>query len=284
MTFLLDEKKDYRRSLLSRAGYVVFVFVAILNVAYFCLTDVTLNWSAMLNFTCDALLYVSSVYVTFCAMAETARQNATETTLYKDSLAKCKTAISQAKPYRLQLSAYLTLYIAQNLEERRRDLLESVGLSLEEYEEKWKRMTRPEQKAAGLTHMQRCHIAQAKHLRALPLRRDTLLTCAEQSPQKQLMISPLRMRARRYGKALVPTALFALFSAQIVFAAEGQSDLRIVLVASLLRIGLLAFTALRGYMVGERTILCDTVGYLDAKSDFLDSFSTWAAKHQTSHA
>ena len=80
------------------------------------------------------------------------------------------------------------------------------------------------------------------------------------------------------------SALFALFSAQIVFAAEGQSDLRIVLVASLLRIGLLAFTALRGYMVGERTILCDTVGYLDAKSDFLDSFSTWAAKHQTSHA
>ncbi|MBP5209602.1 MAG: hypothetical protein J6125_01955, partial [Clostridia bacterium] len=89
---------------------------------------------------------------------------------------------------------------------------------------------------------------------------------------RRLLVSPERMRLARYTAALGPTTLFAVLSVQVVFAVRAESDPRAVLVACLLRVGLLGWTALRGYMTGERSILTDSVRYYTVKAELLRDF------------
>ena len=82
MDFSLGQTEKLRRSLLSRAGYFVFAFVIFLNVACNALTEVNISWQSFLRLSTDCLLYLGSVYITFCAMADTARRDAALSRLY----------------------------------------------------------------------------------------------------------------------------------------------------------------------------------------------------------
>ena len=119
----------------------------------------------------------------------------------------------------------------------------------------------------------------AARLRPLRCGGEILLPTDAPRHRREILLSPGRQLARRYTAALLPTTVFSLFSAQIVFAVQSNCDPRTVFVQCLLRIGLLSWTALRGYAVGERTVLCDSVTYLEEKADFLEAFAQWIAEN-----
>jgi len=279
MDFSLGQTEKLRRSLLSRAGYLVFAFVVILNVAFNALTEVTVSWQSILRLSTDCLLYLGSVYVTFCAMADTARRDTRGKAAYTEAVERCRRRAEEAKPFRRLMPGYLASYTAGELRERQRTCLETAGLSYDDYRDRLSHMTMRRLKALGLTRAQRRAVLRAARLRPLRCGGDVLLPTDAPHHRREILLSPGRQLARRYTAALLPTTVFSLFSAQIIFAVQSQCDLRTVFVQCLLRIGLLSWTALRGYAVGERTVLCDSVTYLEEKADLLEAFVQWTAEN-----
>lgn len=279
MDFSLGQTEKLRRSLLSRAGYFVFAFVIFLNVACNALTEVNISWQSFLRLSTDCLLYLGSVYITFCAMADTARRDARGKAAYTEAKDRCRRRAEEAKPYRRLLPGYLAAYTAEELRERQKSCLETAGLCYDDFRLHYAHMTARERKAAGLTRTQRRAVHAAARLRPLRCGGDILLPTDAPHHRREILLSPGRQLARRYTAALLPTTVFSLFSAQIVFAVQSNCDPRTVFVQCLLRIGLLSWTALRGYAVGERTVLCDSVAYLEEKADFLEAFAQWIAEN-----
>ena len=275
MNLYLDEPGRFKQSLMSKAGYFVFLFVVVLNILYHCLTEVGINWQAMLSFSTDAMIYLCSVYVTFCAMADTAKRDAKATDTYKEAATLCKTAAEQAKPYRCSLSTYVNFYLREDLVERQKACLEIAGITYSAYTEKWRRFSRFQLKKAGLSREERRSVLRANRIRPQKITREALLTYDDAPPRHSPLLSPTRTTAKRYTASLFPSTIFALFSSQIVFAVVARQDPKAVLVEALLRIGLLSWTALRGYAVGEKSVLLDTLHYLFAKADFLSRFLAW---------
>lgn len=276
MNFDLGNSENLRKSLLSRAGYLVFGFVVLLNIAYNCLTEVGLNWQTLLSLSTDCLLYLGSVYVTFCAMADTARRDARTKDAYTRAQERSRRVTEAAKPFRRLLCGYIAAYTAQDLQQRQKMHLEVAGLSYDDYRTRLCRLSRRELCDCCLPRAEQKAIQTANRQRPLRLGADLLLSTGETRHRKSILTSPARLLAGRYTAALLPTTVFGLFSAQVIFAVQTNCDLRAVFVQSLLRIGLLSWTALRGYAVGERTILCDSVTFLEEKADFLEEFIEWA--------
>ena len=280
MNLYLDEPHRLKQSLMQKAGYVVFLFVVVLNILYHCLTEVGVNWQAMLSFSTDAVIYLFSVYITFCAMADTAKRDAKVTEKYSEASSRCKEITDRAKPFRKDLFLFVSRYLRQDLVERRTACLEIAGISFDEYKERWQHASLLAQRKAGLSKEQRRAIRHANRMRPQKITREGLLTYDELPPRQNPLLSPAYRTAGRYTASLLPSTVFALFSAQIVFAVVANQDPKTVLVEALLRIGLLSWTALRGYAVGEKSVTVDTVGYLYAKADFLTRFMDWKNTNQ----
>ena len=272
MNLYLDEPGRLKQGLMQKAGYFIFLFVLVVNVLYHALTEVGVNWEAMLSFSTDALIYLCSVYVTFCAMADTAKSDAKASLEYKEAHRLCKEKIEAAKPHRAFLSAFITKYLTDDLTERKRACLEVAGVSYEDYQKSYRLAGRRTMKAQGLTKGERKAVCRAKRMRQERISREGLLTGDEVHLRRSPLLSPAYTTLRRYTAALLPSTLFAVFSAQIVFAVTANDDPKAVLIETLLRIGLLSFTAYRGYTVGEKSVMQDRVGYLLAKADFLGRF------------
>lgn len=279
MDFSLGPTEKLRRSLLSRAGYLVFAFVVILNVAFNALTEVNISWQSFLRLSTDCLLYLGSVYVTFCAMADTARRDARNKSAYTEARERCRRRAEEAKPHRRFLSGYLAARISEERIERQRSCLEAAGLCYDDFSRRYARMTWRELKASGLTRPQRRAVRAAARSRPMRYGGDILLPTEAPRHRREILLSPGRQLARRYTAALLPTTIFSLFSAQIIFAVQSNCDPKTVFVQCLLRVGLLSWTALRGYAVGERTILCDSVAYLEEKADLLEAFLQWIGEN-----
>ncbi|MBO5788883.1 MAG: hypothetical protein J6R42_02940 [Clostridia bacterium] len=275
MTLYPLGKETAKQSLLSKAGYIVFAFVVLLNIAYRCLTEVGLNWHAVLALSCDGLLYLLSVYVTFYAMADTARRDAKQRKQYEDALSQSQKAVEKAKPYRAHLLTYIAEYVKNDVLSRKKAHLDVAGIPYDDYQNRYARMSKRALKKAGLTPWERKSIYRANKVKPQQITRESLLCYVESQPHQNPLLSPKRLMSRRYSKALLPTTIFALFSAQIVFEAQMGGDIKRIFVESLLRVGLLSWTALRGYATGEKTIELDSIAYLVAKTDFLEEFVLW---------
>ena len=147
-----------------------------------------------------------------------------------------------------------------------------------EREAHYKGKRKAELKAMGLQGWQVHLIRKAARLKPIKLDRASLFEMGGKVRGARLFVNPRTAQVRRYGASLLPTTLFALFSAQIVFVVSANEDIRTVFVELLLRVALLSWTAVRGYAVGEKTVLADTTAYLLAKAEFLESFVSFAGE------
>ena len=278
MTDLFADKRQTEGGFLSYAGYVIFALVLALNVAFRTFSEVGLSLRSVLSVTADCVLYVTSVYVIFCTMADTARRDAKGREAYLRALGECEEAICRAKPYRTALGAYVTAFVREEHLERVRETVECHGLDFCRYLGELAHRPRRELKEKGLSPYERRAVRRADRLRPLRVDRASLFEPLGRGSRRSLLASPTRTRLRRYGAALAPTTVFAMFSAQVVFAIEAQTDLWAVAVEAGVRIALLTWTAIRGYATGEKTILSDTVSYLRGKTDLLAAFVSQAEK------
>ena len=205
-------------------------------------------------------------------MADTARRDAKKQTRYQEAYTECKAKTEQAKPYRSHLADYVCTYLKEDVRERQNAFLWVAGVDIEEYLLRLRHLSQKQLKKEGLGKAERRAIFHANRVKPQKISTGSLLSYEDSAPRQNPLLHPRRLLARRYGASLLPTTVMALFSAQIVFAVVANEDPRVVLVESLLRIGLLSWTALRGYLVGEKTVLADSVDYLRAKADFLGGF------------
>lgn len=272
MTDLFGDRRQTEGGFLSYAGYVIFALVLALNVAFRTFAEVGLSLRSVLSVTADCVLYVASVYVIFCTMADTARRDARGREAYTRALCECEEAIRRAKPYRTALGAYVTAYVKSEYTERVKETVECRGVDYQRYRTELSHRSRRSLREQGISRYERRAVRQADRLRPLRHDRASLFEPLGRTDRRHLLISPRGLRMRRYGAALAPTTVFAMFSAQVVFAVEAQTDLWAVAVEACLRIALLTWTAVRGYATGEKTILWDTVSYLRAKTDLLSEF------------
>ena len=264
--------KKLRADLLAKSGYVIFAIVLLFNIAFRAFAHAGISWQTVWRFTADCVLYVSSVYVAFCALADTARRDAMAKDAYLASLEKCRLACEAAKENRHLLSAYCISYALKDKEERKREYLGLCGIAEADYDAYYAKKSKKELKALGLFSWQVRLLKKAEKVKPMKIDRASLFEMGERKKAGRLFVNPRTSRVRRYSASLLPTTLFALFSAQIVFVVSANEDIRTLFLELLLRTALLSFTAVRGYAVGEKTILSDTVSYLEAKAEFLEQF------------
>ena len=264
--------KKLRADLLSKSGYLIFAIVLLFNIAFRAFAHAGFSWQTVWRFTADCALYVSSVYVAFCALADTARRDAMTKDTYLAAYTKCRLACEAAKEKRHLLSSYCIAYALADQEERKREYLGLCGIAEADYNAHYAQKSKKELKALGLFSWQARLLKKADRVKPIKIDRAALFEMGERKKAGRLFVSPRTSRVRRYSASLLPTTLFALFSAQIVFVVSASEDLRTLVLELLLRIALLSFTAVRGYAVGEKTILSDTVSYFEAKAEFLEQF------------
>ena len=266
------ESQKLRADLLARSGYIVFALVVVFNIAFRTFTHAGISWQTVWNLTADCVLYVASVYVTFCALADTARRDAMTKERYKVAQSRCQAASEAAKPKRHLLCSYCVEYIKAEQKERLLECLGLCGITEAQYTEFYAQKSPSRLKAMGLMRWQIRLLKKANKIKPIKIDRAALFEVGERKKGNRLFVNPAAARVRRYSASLLPSTLFALFSAQIVFAVSAYEDVRTLFVELLLRCALLTWTAVRGYAVGEKTILQDSCAYLLAKADFLESF------------
>ncbi|MBO5790196.1 MAG: hypothetical protein J6R40_03475, partial [Clostridia bacterium] len=227
--------KKLRQDLLARSGYVIFAFVVLFNVAFRAFTHAGLSWQTVWHFTADCVLYVVSVYVTFCALADTARRDAICKDAYLSAYQRCRLACEAAKPKRHLLCSYCLSFALADKEERKKEYLGLCGISYAEYEEHYAQKSKKALKEMGLAPWQIRLLRKVRHLKPLKIDRASLFEMGERKKGGRLFVNPRASRARRYRASLLPTTLFALFSAQIVFAVSAHEDMRTLFVELLLR-------------------------------------------------
>ncbi|MFA5562258.1 MAG: hypothetical protein WDA00_06440 [Eubacteriales bacterium] len=257
-----------RQGAVRGVAYLIFAAVVLLNVAYSYLADISFDLASLLRFSTDCFVYLLSVYIVFLCVAEAGRQDGYTKGAFTEAAAAYAEIRRQVIPHMPKLDAFCAAYVRADLAARQKECLLACGLEVEALDACRKLRRLP----ATLTPRQKRALRRAKNIRPSRLTRERLLYEGGGAVRADPLEPPGRKMVRRSLRALLPTTLCSVFAVQVVFAAKLDPDPRAILLQCLLRVIVLAWSALRGYAAGHQSVTEDTAQFLCRRTELLDQF------------
>lgn len=197
---------------------------------------------------------------------------------YKKAIDKHKEAsrACQTKVGMRGLMKFCTDYAEQDLIRRRNALLSQVGISYEEYSEKYMKLG-PKELPSEMPKAVRKAIAKANKLRPVVISQDNLIFAVEDEKQIKLKLSTARSERIKDITFIVPTLISTFFAASMVI--EVIQDLSFATVtACMLKVFCIILNAVKGYQNGYYNIVDGHVECAEARTYLLEECIAWAEK------
>ena len=165
------------------------------------------------------------------------------------------------------LSGFCRRLAVEEREEARADRLASVGLSLEDY----RAITADPVRLRRLPRPLRRAVLRARSIRLLRLSPDRLLSSFGRGRRRIAPVSPGSARARSTVFAMVPSLLGTFLTVSVAFtAADGLTASTVISAA--FRLLALLWTGFRGYGMGYRSVVRDSVSACKTRTALLLRF------------
>ena len=195
---------------------------------------------------------------------------------YKKAIQEHKeiSRICQAKVGMRGLMKFCTDYAEQDLIRRRNALLAQVGISYDEYAEKYMKLA-PGELPADMPKAVQNVIARANKLKPIVISQDNLIFAVEDEKQIKLKLSTARSERIKDLSFLIPTLISTFFAASMVI--EVIQDLSFATVtACMLKVFCIILNAVKGYQNGYYNIVDGHVECAETRTYLLEECITWS--------
>lgn len=187
---------------------------------------------------------------------------------HREASRECQTKVGMRK-----LMRFCAEYAEQDLIRRRTTLLKQIGMSYDDYEEKYMKLDR-DKLPAELPRAARKCIIKANKLKPMYISQDNLIFAVDDEKQAQLMLSTTRRERMKDVTFLVPTLVSTFFAASIVV--EVIQDLSFATVtAAMIKVFCIILNAVKGYQNGYYNIVDGHVECAEARTFLLNECIAW---------
>ncbi len=196
---------------------------------------------------------------------------------HKDISLECQTKVGVQG-----LMDFCTYYAEQDLIRRRCTLLKQIGMSYDDYADKYMQLDK-EGLPRELPRMVRKCIAKANRLKPMYISQDNLIFAIDNEKQAQLMLSTTRRERIKDLSFLIPTLLSTFFAASMVI--EVIQDLSFATVtACMIKVFCIILNAVKGYQNGYYNIVEGHVECAEARIYLLRECIAWGNREKVEEA
>lgn len=279
---ILTEKaktKAFYKNFLNNAGIFLSVFLT-LAIMVISNMDISIaSFQDISSLSAEGILVLIGTYAVYISCNDTGARHGMITQIYKATVERYETlktntinTISDDVLY-----GFCEEYATKELENTRRLILSSTGLTYDKYVSEWLGKSRKTVNESDLTNIQKKAVNEANHLKALPLTPSMLIKKDTKIDRMNpLGMSPQSKRNIGFAKKFVLTLLTSALIPVVIFKIQSDSLFVIISECCIILINIL-INGYSGYMSGYKNIIIDSVSYMDNQSDLLVKVSQYNA-------
>ena len=271
--------KGFVKGFLNNAGIFLSIF---LTFAMMIITNANIGIASIEDIkalTVEGLIVFLGTYTVYISCSDTGMRHGTLTAVYKAAVERyetLKTSTINNIPDET-VFAFCKDYTEKELENTRRLVLSSTGITYAEYLEKWLGKSKKSVNESDLSEVQKKAVINANKLKTMPLTPSMLIKKDMKIDRmKPLGTSPQAKRNASYVKKLIFAVLTTAFIHFIIY--KIQTDPLFVIISECCTILInVLINGYSGYMSGYKNIIIDSVSYMDNQSDLLVKVSKYNA-------
>lgn len=258
---------------------IILVFIVILVFT----TNINFNSTTeIIELSLVIFVFIFCTYSMYVNCADSGTKAGKNTSLYIDTKNKYdeikNRIISQNN--QIKLGEFCRLYVEEELKNTRKDILDSVGICYDEYQNKWIGRDKEEIKACDyLSNREKNAIIVANFVKPVKLVPEMILKCERVHKRRSpLSVNPRVKKTVRYSGRLAFTISMSLFTCTI--ALETISNPSWATFAELFfKLSMVILSGFVGFKMGYENITIDTVDYMLDQIDLLNQFEVYLSNN-----
>lgn len=248
--------------LINNVGKTIAVITALVS-ALVTFTDITFADFGTESFATSLVMLILASYLMYFSLEDAGERLAEDSEEYKATLRDYEKVREKIKGEDMEsLRAFCIEYSREELIYRRKNLITSHALSLEEFEKY--------QKGERLGKEKERIFRRAARLKAIPLSPKELLT-KERESRKSELINPERYKLLRLIIGLVPTTVCMTVTVSVMLSAKSGLDAAAI-IEGILKLSTLPIVGFKGYANGYKFIRKSYIPWIETKKRLLEAY------------
>lgn len=273
-----SKKKAFTRSFLSNAGIVIGVVILFIAIAAVT-TDIHLaTIDDLKELGIDFFLLLFCSYTMYVNCSDSGMRHAQKSELYRGGVElfdKLKRYIIENKMH-LRLSEFCRYYKEDELTNARMTAISMVGMSYEEYKEKYLgKDKRAIKKMHGLSHVQKRAILRANGYMPVRLTPEMILGRGRSSANRAPLGKTPQQKKRVVFSAKFFTSLLTAFAMSAIIFDMTKDPTWATIAACGVKLGTIVLNGFTGFKFGYENVCFDTVNYMADQSDLMELAIQW---------
>ena len=259
-------------------GSLIVAVLAIIVAAMVFFTDLSGGFAISAAFSPSLVILFFCCVVEYYSTKHMGTREGMREERYKKAIEEHKkiSRECQAKVGMRGLMRFCAEYADQDLIRRRNALLTQIGMTYDEYAEKYMKLD-PGELPEDLPKTVRNVIARANKLKPIVISQDNLVFAVEDEKQIKLRLSTARAERIKDLSFLIPTLISTFFAASMVI--EVIQELSFATVAAcMLKVFCIALNAVKGYQNGYYNIVDGRVECAETRTYLLEECIAWNEK------
>ena len=228
-------------------------------------------WIAFLG----TAVYMVCAYVLYFVEWSSGEQSGKDSDEYNDCINTHKERVNAIRDKIPRLSEFCKEYVQTEYFDAKRNILDLVGISYNEYVEKYEGRKLPK----DMPKYMRKAIRKADHVKPIKVNKDTLLSKTNLNSDRHRSVSPVYKKARitatTLGRMSVCTALCAQVGFEVLFNTD---NILASLVSAIMKTMMLLVWCFSTKHKAYNYVTKDVTEYIDFQNEVLEQFKNWQPK------
>lgn len=271
--FELDAaRKKITRSIMNNLGFVTAAFL-VFAVIVIMTTDISIaSFTDLSSLGLDFFLLLFCSYSMYVCCADSGTKAGLSTSIYAEITAKYDAIKKRILESHMQtrMGEFCTHYIAEELKNTKMTMLAPVGLSYDEYLEKYLQLDGESVDAMpNLTTSQKNAIKKANKVKPVRLTPEMILRKDRSAHRRSpLEVNPTKKKNIAFGMKFVRICVLSVFMSMIALEVIAEPSW-IIFASVCLKLVSVIVNGFAGYGTGYDNIVVDTVNYMNGQIDLM---------------
>ena len=283
---LESAKKKITKSLMNNLGFFMGVFL-VFAVIVIMTTDIRIvSFVDITSLGLDFFLLLFCSYSMYVCCADSGTKAGLSSTIYTETVEKYDAMKKRILESHMQtrMGEFCNHYIADELKNTKMVLLAPVGLSYEEYMEKYMQLDGSSVDAMPcLTSSQKKAIKKANKVKPVRLSPEMILRKDRSSNRRSpLDVNPSKKKSIAFGTKFIRIAVLSIFMSMIALDVIVEPSW-IIFASVCLKLVSVIVNGFGGYETGFDNIVTDTVNYMNGQIDLMQQAIQYIEAHPTTN-
>lgn len=279
---LESTKKKLTKSLMNNLGFITGAFL-IFAVIVIMTTDIRItSFAELSSLGLDFFLLLFCSYSMYVCCADSGTKAGLSTAIYTDTLAKYDSIKKQIFDSHMQtrMGEFCNHYIEDELKNTKMTILAPVGLSYEEYLDKYVQLEREAVDAIPkLTSAQKSAVKKANKIKPVRLTPEMILRKGRSAHRRSpLEINPTTKKNIAFGTKFVRICVLSVFMSMIALDVIVEPSW-VIFASVCLKLVSVIVNGFGGYGTGYENIVSDTVNFMNGQIDLMQQAIQYIEAH-----